>query len=45
MMATALWGSFWLLMSILAVMVIVPTVYSYLYFRNHEKNKENPDGN
>ena len=45
MMATALWGSFWLLMVILAVMVIVPTVYSYLYYRNHEKNKENPDGN
>lgn len=45
LMATALWGSFQLLMIIMAVMVIVPTVYSYLYYRNHEKREENPDGN
>ena len=42
-MLTAFWGSFWLLMVILAAMVIIPTVYSYLYYRNHEKEKE--DGN
>ena len=38
-MLTAFWGSFWLLMVILAAMVILPTIYSYLYYRNHEKEK------
>jgi len=38
-MATAFLGSFWLLLGILAVMVAVPTIYSYLYYRNHEKAK------
>ena len=39
-MFTAFWGSFWLLMAILAAMVILPTVYSYLYFRKEqERNK------
>ena len=42
-MLTAIWGNFWVLMIILAAMVILPTVYSYLYYRNHEK--ENKDGN
>lgn len=42
-MLTSLFGSFWLLMIILAAMVILPTVYSYLYYRNHEKRGE--DGN
>ena len=32
---TAFWGSFWLLMVILAAMVILPTIYSYLYYRKH----------
>jgi len=36
-MLTAFFGSFWLLLVILAVMVIAPTLYSYLYFRKHEK--------
>ena len=40
---TAFFGSFWLLMVILLAMVILPTVYSYLYYRNHEK--EDKDGN
>ena len=40
---TAFLGSFWLLMVILALMVILPTVYSYLYYRKHEK--EGKDGN
>ena len=44
-MLTAFLGSFWVMMVILALMCIIPTVYSYLYYRNHEKNKENPDGN
>ena len=35
-MLTAFWGSFWLLMVILAAMVILPTLYSYLYYRKHE---------
>ena len=34
---TAFWSNFWLLMVILAAMVILPTVYSYLYYRKHEK--------
>ena len=36
-MLTAFRGSFWLLMVILAAMVILPTVYSYLYYRKHKK--------
>lgn len=35
-MLTAFWGSFWLLMGILAAMVILPTIYSYLYYRKHQ---------
>lgn len=38
-MATAFLGSFWLLLHILAVMVIAPTLYSYLYYR---KQKNDP---
>ena len=40
-MLTAFLGNFWIMMGILAVMVILPTIYSYLYYRNHEKEKEN----
>ena len=40
-MLTALFGSFWILVVILAVMVILPTVYSYLYYRNHERDEKN----
>ena len=36
-MATAFLGSFWLLLGVLIVMVVVPTVYSYLHYRKHEK--------
>ena len=32
-MATAIWGSFWLLMAVLLVMVLAPTVYSYCLYR------------
>lgn len=42
-MLTALFGNFWILLIILAVMVILPTIYSYLYYRNHDKEKK--DGN
>lgn len=42
-MLTAFFGNFWILMIILAAMVILPTVYSYLYYRNHKK--EDKDGN
>ena len=42
-MLTAFLGSFWLLMVILALMVMLPTVYSYLYYRKH--GKEQKDGN
>jgi len=37
-MATAFLGNFWLLLGILIVMVTVTTLYSYLYYHNHEKN-------
>lgn len=40
-MLTAFFGSFWLLMVILAAMVILPTVYSYLYYLRHEKEEMN----
>ena len=39
-MLTAFWGSFWLLMAIRAAMVILPTVYSYLYYRKHRKDED-----
>ena len=39
-MATAILGSFWLLIGVLVVAVAAPTLYSYLYYRNHEKGKE-----
>ena len=37
-MASAFWGNFWFLLCVLAVMIAVPTAYSYLYYRNHEKD-------
>ena len=40
---TAFLGNFWILMVILAAMVILPTVYSYLYYRKHEKEKKDGD--
>ena len=40
-MLTAIRGNFWILMVILAAMVILPTLYSYLYYRNHEKEDKN----
>ena len=36
-MATAFLGCFWILIGVLVVMVVVPTLYSYFYYRNHEK--------
>ena len=38
-MATAFLGNFWIMLGILIVMVAVPTAYSYLYYRNHEKDE------
>ena len=40
---TAFLGNFWILMVILAAMVILPTVYSYLYYRKHGKGEANED--
>ena len=37
-MATAFLGIFWIFIGIIALMVIVPTVYSYLYYRRHKEN-------
>ena len=37
----AFWGNFWVLMVILAAMVILPTVYSYLYYRKHKEDPAN----
>ena len=42
-MLTSLFGNFWILMVILVIMVVLPTVYSYLYYRNHEKEEKNGD--
>ena len=39
-MLTAFWGSFWLLMAILGAMVILPTIYSYLYYKKHRGDQE-----
>ena len=39
-MLTAFWSNFWILMIILALMVIAPTLYSYLYYCNHEKERK-----
>lgn len=36
-MSTAFVGSFWLLIGVLIVMVIAPTVYSYLYYRKQKQ--------
>ena len=36
-MATALLGSFWLMMAAVLVMAAAPTLYSYLYYRKHER--------
>ena len=35
-MATAFLGNFWIFIGILAVMAIIPTLYSYLYYRKHK---------
>ena len=40
-MLSAFYSNFWSLLIIIVLMVIAPTVYSYLYYRNHEK--ENTD--
>jgi uncharacterized membrane protein len=39
LMVTSLWGRFWLLLAVLLAMVLIPTIYSYLYYRNHEQNR------
>lgn len=36
-MATAIIGSFWIFIGLMALMMILPTVYSYLHYRKHEK--------
>lgn len=38
---TALFGNFWIVLGVLAAMAILPTVYSYLYYRNHEMEEKN----
>lgn len=39
MVATAVFGNFIILFGILAVMALVPIVYSYLYYRKHESDQ------
>lgn len=39
-MATAFLGAMWICFVILALMVIIPTVYSYVYYRKHRQPKE-----
>ena len=36
-MATALVGSFWLLIGVMVVMVVAPTLYSYLLYRKQQR--------
>ena len=38
-MLSAFWGNFWFLIVILALMMILPTVYSYCYYRKYEKGE------
>ncbi|MBQ8769439.1 MAG: SdpI family protein [Oscillospiraceae bacterium] len=37
-MATAFLGTFWILLGILLLMVIIPTLYSYLQYRKHKED-------
>ena len=39
MMATALFGSFWLMMAATAAMAILPTIYSYLLYRKQKTSE------
>lgn len=39
-LATAFLGSFWILIGVLLVMIIVPTIYSYLLHRKQSKNEK-----
>lgn len=39
-LATAFLGSFWILIAVLLVMVIIPTLYSYLLYHMQRKNDE-----
>ena len=36
---TAFFGNFWILMGILLLMVLLPTIYSYAYYRKYEQDK------
>ena len=38
-MLTAFFGNFWILMGILLLMVLLPTIYSYAYYRKYEQDK------
>ncbi len=37
-LATAFLGKFWIFIGILAVMTIIPTIYSYVYYRKHKED-------
>jgi uncharacterized membrane protein len=39
-MASALIGSFWILLSVLILMVAIPTIYSYCLYRKQAKAEE-----
>ena len=39
-LVTAFLGIFWILIGVLLIAVLVPTVYSYLYYRKHMKDEE-----
>ena len=39
MLATAFLGIFWILACVLLIAVLVPTVYSYVYYRKHQMDK------
>lgn len=43
-MATAFFGSFWLVITTALIMAVAPLVYSYLYYRKHKKGEEHENG-
>jgi len=38
MLVTAFLGIFWILIGVMLIAVVVPTIYSYLYYRKHMKD-------
>ena len=39
LMATAIWGNFWFLLTALVIMVLTPTLYSYLLYQKQKEEE------